>query len=405
MYDPPMLLLLACTENNLAAKEGAAEGGDSGGAGPDIAVSPAEVDFGEVAWGFDATATVTITNVGDGTLELEDLALAGSSAELDWTALTSPILPAGGTEATVLTWTPTSGEDLVETLEIRSDDPDEPLVEVPLEGTVPAGEIEVEPASYDFGTLAVGTSSSVVVTVSNVGDGPLTVTDWTYEATDADMVLTDAGALTTIPATLAPGDSTEVLVTYAPSDGTGDEGSLGIVSDDADEPLTVATQYGTGEEDDPCDGFTQTVELMLTADDAWEAWIDGTSFTGPNASTWSASDSFTWELACGDHALSIYATDTAQVISGVIAVVWVEGAVRYVSGPTDWTMLDTEPDAGWTDPSYDDSSWHIPEVCADDSIWGSSPQAFYDAGAQWIWWTSTCTDLGEAWLRLNFTVP
>lgn len=53
---------------------------------------------------------------------------------------------------------------------------------------------------------------------------------------------------------------------------------------------------------------------------------------------------------------------------------------------------------------YDDSSWHIPEVCSNTSLWGSTPQPFYDLGAQWIWWTSNCTDLGEAWLRLDFTV-
>ena len=147
------------------------------------------------------------------------------------------------------------------------------------------------------------------------------------------------------------------------------------------------------------------MELFLTADDAWEGWIDNTAFTGPNSGAWNAFDTFEWELECGDHALALYATDTGMAISGVIAVVKVEGVVRFVSGPSNWTMLDTAPPSDWTDPAFDDSSWYIPEVCANTSIWGSTPQPFYDLGAEWIWWTSSCTSLGEAWFRLNFTVP
>jgi hypothetical protein len=162
---------------------------------------------------------------------------------------------------------------------------------------------------------------------------------------------------------------------------------------------------GKGEEPDPCDGFTQHVKLIITADDAWDGWIDGTEFTAPGQDAWSTIDTLEWDLACGDHALALYATDTGMVIAGVLAAIEVEGTVTFVSGPTDWTMIDTAPPADWTDPAFDDSTWHIPEVCADGSPWGTTPQPLYDLGARWIWWTSNCRDLGEAWLRLNFTVP
>jgi hypothetical protein len=315
------------------------------------------------------------------------------------------VVPVGDSVDTVLTWAPVGGSALDDVLLVDSDDPDDAEVGVPLGGTVPAGDILVEPATYDFGTLTVGGSATTVVTVSNVGDGVLTIDDWSYSATDSDLHVLDAGGLTALPATLAPGDSTDMVVEYVPSAAGGDEGSLAISSDDPDTPSTGAQQYGNGDVDDPCEGFTQTVDLFLTADDAWQGWLDGTEFSGPNSATWSAFDSFEWELSCGDHALSLYATDTGLVISGVIAVVSVEGSVRFVSGPSNWTMLDTLPPAGWTDPSFDDSAWHIPEVCTDTTPWGSTPQPFYDLGAQWIWWSSDCHNLGQAWLRLNFTVP
>ena len=397
-------LLLACSENELNSTKPEPTGGDTAAALPDIVVSPGAVDFGEVQWGDVATAVVTISNEGDATHSLEGVRLAGDSPEVTWTALDSPILPPGTMVDTVLTWAPTAGIPLDEVFVVASDDPDEREVEVPLSGTIPYGEIYVEPTTYDYGVIDVGTSATTSVTVSNIGAGPLTIDGWTYAGSD-DMTVVDPGALLVLPAVLAPGESTEMWMSYAPSSAGGDEAALDIQSDDPIRPSTGAQHYGEGQELDPCDGYTQTVELLLTADDSWQAWMDNTEFTGPNANTWSASDSFTWEMECGDHSLAIYATDVAHAVSGVIAVVWVEGSVRFVSGPTDWTMVDSVPPAGWTDPAFDDSSWHIPEVCASSSIWGSSPQPFYDAGAQWIWWSSNCANLGEAWFRLNFTVP
>lgn len=399
-----LLLLLACSETSLTPKPGDPGGLDSGGA-PDIRVAPAAVDFGDVLPGASATAALTIENVGDASLGLATLSLAGGSAEVTWTALGSTLLGAGERTETVLTWAPVGAGGLDDALEIPSDDSDEPLVRVPLTGRVPVGDLVVEPELHDFGDVEVGAAETVVLRVSNVGAGPIVVADWTYTSGDGDLRVLDAGALAALPATLAPGASTEVLVEYAPSADGPDEGTLAVESDDPDAPTTWANQLGNGLAPDPCEGFTQTVTLMLTADDAWQGWIDGTPFSAPNQNAWNASDTVEWELACGDHTLALYATDTARAVSGVIAVIWVEGVVRFVSGPTHWSMVDVAPPAGWTDVGFDDSAWNIPQVCADTSLWGSYPQPFYDQGAQWIWWTTQCRDLGEAWLRLDFTVP
>ncbi|MFZ5481626.1 MAG: choice-of-anchor D domain-containing protein [Myxococcota bacterium] len=399
-----MLLLTACSENELVSTKDDPEG-TTASLAPDVAVEPAEVDFGEVRVGEDASAVLTISNVGDADLHVRSLALAGDSYDVDWTALSSPVLAPGDAVETIVTWTPLEAGRLADALEVPSDDPDEPVVSVPLTGLVPAGDLAVEPATYDFGTLEVGSVATTIVTVSNVGDGPIVISDWEYTANDGDLTVLDAGALAALPLTLDAGDATDVTIQYAPSGSGQDEGAIAITSDDPDTPVAGADQWGNGEEPDPCDGFAQTVSIFLTADDSWQGWVDGTEFTAPNQSAWNAFDTVEFELACGDHALSLYAKDTGLVIAGVIAVVSVEGVVRFVSGPTDWTMTDTTPPSGWTDPAFDDSAWHIPEVCADTSPWGSTPQPFYDLGARWIWWTTACRDLGEAWLRLNFTVP
>ncbi|MDP2305008.1 MAG: choice-of-anchor D domain-containing protein [Pseudomonadota bacterium] len=398
------LLLAACSENEFIAKDGdVPEVIDEGG--PDIVVTPESIDFGEVAWNGEGVATLTIGNVGTTGLQLDRLSLAVATGAVSWTALPSPPVRPGNEVDVVVTWTPDGPGAMSNQLLIDSDDPDEAQVSVPISGVVPYGEILVEPATYDFGTVQVGSTATTTVTVSNVGAGLLTIDEWTYAATDTDLGIIDAGDLGALPAQLPPGASIDVVVQYAPSGDGGDEGSFSLSSNDPDRPSTGAQQFGNGEVYDPCEGFTQTVQVFLTADDAWRGWIDGAEFTAPNQNAWNQFDTLEWELACGDHALSLYATDTAAAIAGVIAVVTIEGTVRFVSGPSNWTMLDVTPPSGWTEPSFDDSAWYIPAVCANTSIWGTAPQPFYELGATWIWWNTDCQSLGEAWLRLNFSVP
>jgi hypothetical protein len=399
-----LLLLLSCTENNLVGKQDHDTAITEADA-PDIDVSPSAIAFGEVEWGSEHTEAITVTNVGSGTLLLASPVLAQSTASVTLSALGSSILGAGQSTDMVVTWLADDGATLADAVIIGSNDADEPEVQVPLSGSLPYGEIQVSPESYDFGTLLVGESDSVVVTVSNIGRGPLTIDSTTFAATDADLSVVDWGGLAVLPTVLDPGDSTEVLVGYAPSDGSGDEGTLAIFSDDPDTPEAGTIFMGQGEDPDPCAGFTQHVKLVLTADDAWQGWLDGTEFTAPGQNSWSSIDTLEWDLECGDHALALYATDTAQVIAGVLAAIEVEGTVTFVSGGAGWTMYDSSPPSDWRDIAFDDSSWHVPEVCGDTSPWGSTPQPLYDLGAQWIWWTSSCRDLGEAWFRLNFTVP
>ena len=399
-----LILLAACSENDLIAKKEDATA-TSAEAGPDIRVEPGAVDYGEVLPGASAAATVTISNDGAASLAINGVSLVSANADVTWTALGSPLVAPGSSVETVVTWTPTAPGALFETLRVNSNDPDEGQIDVPLSGSLPVGDLRITPERYDFGTVDVGASESTTLTVENVGAGPIVVSDWVYTATDTDLRVLDAGGLSALPATLEAGARTEVVVAYSPAHSGADEGALQVTSDDPDSPLTVANQLGNAVATDPCDGYAQTVRVMLTADDAWQGWLDGASFTAPNQNTWSASDTMEWELGCGDHTLALYATDTAAAVSGVIAVVWVEDVVRFVSEPTNWTMVDSAPPSDWTDVGFDDSGWNVPQVCSDTSLWGSYPQPFYDQGAQWIWWTTQCRNLGEAWLRLNFTVP
>ena len=162
----PALLLAACSENALIAKdEGTSPVEDP--VAPDILVDPPAIDFGEVLPGASASATVQISNVGDDTLAVSGLTTGSGTITV---TSVNPVVAPGDSVETVLTWTPIDS-GVNDVLDVDSNDPDQPRVEVPLTGTIPAGDLRIEPAYHDFGTVDVGESDTVVLTVSNVGVG------------------------------------------------------------------------------------------------------------------------------------------------------------------------------------------------------------------------------------------
>ncbi|MEQ1504045.1 MAG: choice-of-anchor D domain-containing protein [Myxococcota bacterium] len=383
------LAAAGCIEHGFVAEPGA-----PAGAAPDIVVTPDQVAFGLVTLPHQGYASVLVQNVGDAELTLELPVV--TSADVAVGPAPSSLAP--GAEAAIdLAWTP--NQPLAAALRLGSDDPDEPMVEVPLTGAVSGPDLVVTPPTVSFGEHALGEVASATFRVENVGQGPLVVSDVTWTAVDGDLTATSIGGL---PGTLAPGASTDLVVQYEPHAYGVDAGSFTIASDDPDSPSVVVTADGSSI--DPCDGFTRHVELSLTADDAWEGWLDGASFTAPGAGNWGAIDTVAWDLSCGPHVLALYATDQALAVSGVLASVKVDGVTTFVSGVDHWSITDVAPPADWTDLWFDDAAWRAPVPCSDSSLWGAAPDPLYAEGAAWIWWTDACTSLGQAWLRLEFTV-
>jgi len=103
----------------------------------------------------------------------------------------------------------------------------------------PVGDISVEPLSLDFDGVDVNNSSDLTVTISNEGNGDITVSDI---ASDNDAFTTDFGG----EFTLGAGENQDVTVTFAP-DVYGDfAGTLTITSDDPDEGTVTVDLTGVG---------------------------------------------------------------------------------------------------------------------------------------------------------------
>jgi len=105
-------------------------------------------------------------------------------------------------------------------------------------------EIEVDPNSYDFGDVNIGTPVTTSIRISNVGDSSMAITDINMAAgSDADFSITDGPFL---PTFLSPRGFIDVEITFTPSDEGMSSAVLEIASSDADEPEVQVPLSGTG---------------------------------------------------------------------------------------------------------------------------------------------------------------
>jgi hypothetical protein len=156
--------------------------------GPRIVVTPGQVDFGYVKPGETRTVPVTISNEGNDSLVVTDIALVdGTDAELKVapTPATSVppgpwTVPAGGKrDDVVVSWKAVTQHDPVlpfDSLRILSNDSAAGAVLLPVYGTLDAPDIALVPSDVlDFSVVAQTVSTLRTLTIRNDGHGELAV--------------------------------------------------------------------------------------------------------------------------------------------------------------------------------------------------------------------------------------
>ncbi len=113
-----------------------------------------------------------------------------------------------------------------------------------LVGTQPLPDIDVQPPSWDYGNVNVGSTSDKSFTVHNIGTATLNVSGTTMVGLDAGQfaILSGGGTFS-----LAPGASRTVTVQFRPtSPGPKDDATLRFTSDDPDENPKDVPLQGAG---------------------------------------------------------------------------------------------------------------------------------------------------------------
>ena len=225
------------------------DNGVSVGTEPDIAVSPTAIDFGQITLGANAATTVTIHNNGSADLNVSAISDPGGAfAIANFPTLTAIISP-GNTATFDVTFSPAAIGATAASVNISSDDPDSPIIEIQLTGegvAAPIPDIAVSPLAIDFGQITLGANAATTVTIHNNGSADLTVS-----------AISDPGgafALTNLPtltAIISPGNTATFDVTFSPAAIGATAASVNISSDDPDSPIVEIQLTGEGIDNSP----------------------------------------------------------------------------------------------------------------------------------------------------------
>ncbi|MFQ6674492.1 MAG: choice-of-anchor D domain-containing protein, partial [Fidelibacterota bacterium] len=218
-----------------------------------ITVHPSSIDFGTVTLGSSRTDSVTI--VGDGTERVTVSVKLNSDVDSGFSILFPGIVvPAGnnffvrpGDSLTVIiSYSPTSTSGDLDSLVITNEDSPGQTFWVRVmgkgsEALVP--NLEVSPATVNFGTVVIGDSSDTTLTLSNMGDTTLFISDIALSGTDAaDFSLPEDFDI----GELAPDGDTTFALRFRPGSEGGKSATLTIISNDPDGGSTTVSLVGAG---------------------------------------------------------------------------------------------------------------------------------------------------------------
>ncbi|RKG69734.1 choice-of-anchor D domain-containing protein [Corallococcus sp. CA054B] len=140
---------------------------------PLLKVNPERLSFGSIAVGSSASQKVKLTNEGVVPLLIDSLSVP-LPFKLTPVSLPFTLMDGASLDVTV-TYAPTADRVDSGILNVLSRDPDKGSLPIQLEGSGGAPKLQLTPSALDFGPVRVGTSSSLLLQVKNVGSLPLTI--------------------------------------------------------------------------------------------------------------------------------------------------------------------------------------------------------------------------------------
>ncbi len=180
--------------------------------GPIFGVAPASLSFGNINVGSNSVLSVTISNTGTAPLVVSNI--ASDNAQFTFAPSVFPLtIPVGGNSVLNVTFAPTAAGAVSGNLTFTHDAPGSPSsYAVSGTGYVPAPVFGVSPvAPLSFGSVNVGSSANLNVTVNNTGDAPLTLSG--IVSSDPQFTFTPNA----FPVNIAAGGNSVFVVTFTPT--------------------------------------------------------------------------------------------------------------------------------------------------------------------------------------------
>ena len=208
---------------------------------PSIRLSPDSISFGTTPAKSPVERTLAIQNLGTGTLTVKAMGINGGPMEI-----ISPAAPfnvgVGSSQNVRLRYNPQAAGSSTRMLVISSNDPARPSVTASLVGTATeplVPNVDLQPAALNFGTVPVGQTRTLGVTVRNTGNANLVVSS----AASGDARF---AATVTLPLTLPVGTQQTFNVTFTPNAAGVVNAQLTFASNDPEEPSVAFQLRGEG---------------------------------------------------------------------------------------------------------------------------------------------------------------
>ncbi len=203
-----------------------------------LTANPTSLSFANVQVGSSQTQSVTLTNSGNASLTVSQATVTGTGFSLSGLAL--PLtLGAGQSAAFSVTFAPQSAGSSSGSVSITSNGSN-PNLSIPLSGTgVTQGTLTANPTSLAFGSVQIGSSTSLAETLTNTGGTSLTISAATASGTGFSL----SGLA--LPLTLTAGQGTSFTVLFSPTASGGASGSVTITSNGSNPNLSIPLS-GTG---------------------------------------------------------------------------------------------------------------------------------------------------------------
>ncbi|MBI5016844.1 MAG: choice-of-anchor D domain-containing protein [Deltaproteobacteria bacterium] len=214
------------------------EGLDRGG--PMIAANVSRLDFDR-----SGTLEVEVRNEGRSELRIREVRAGGRGFDAASDECSGRVLAPGRSCAVAVRFRAEGPGDYSGTLTVSSDDPNRGRLTLPLTARGErraAPEIQVEPATLDFGRVSEGSSRGLDVVVRNGGRADLRLRELRVEGRGFELAA-DGCSRSVLP----PGRSCAATVRFTPQGPGGQTGTLTVGSDDPDQGRLAVPLRGEGE--------------------------------------------------------------------------------------------------------------------------------------------------------------
>ena len=207
-----------------------------------IEVEPRTLSFSPLGAGEQEIQSFTIRSVGVDSLNVDMVSVIGAEAP-SFTILnmgTTFTLDPGEEQTVDVAFTPLDANDVYAEALVESNAGNEEQALVTLEGVGLIGALDISPDPLNLGEHYVGCEVDNEITITNVGNQAVTISDISQLGDGFDLAVTDA-----LPLTLQPAELITVDLTFMPLQEPEVSGQLVVTSD---EPMgtRIAEQSGSG---------------------------------------------------------------------------------------------------------------------------------------------------------------